>query len=118
MNTMMKSAAVAALLGLAGTASFAASGFGVQDVVPEDDSITIDLVVADADGMVVVYNYEGGMIGEMLGSAPVSAGANEDVVVNLGSDPLGPRITALLFEGEMMDDPMTAVARTNFDVGM
>lgn len=119
MNTLMKVTATAAALAFGASAAYANSGFGVQEVIMDDNAVTIDLVVADTDGVVALFDYSGGELGEMIGMTTVNAGANDDVIINL--DPAYPlqaqeRIAALLFEGEDMSDPLTATARINLDV--
>ena len=116
MNIFAKTTAAAALMGLVGTAAMANSGFGQQSVVMDDDAITIDLVVADADGVVAIYDYSAGGLGDMIGMAEVNAGANADVVVPLDATAQpNLRIAALLFEGEV-STPDMATARMSLDI--
>ena len=119
MNTLMKVTATAAALALGSTAAYANSGFGQQEIIMDDNAITLDLVVADTAGVVAVYGFSGGELGEMIGMTTVNAGANADVIINL--DPAYPlnaneRVVAFLFEGEDMSDPMTATAKITLDV--
>jgi hypothetical protein len=56
----------------------------------------LDLVRAESDGEVVIHDYRRGQIGEVLGSAPVHAGANADVRVRFGVQPRGDVIAILV----------------------
>ncbi|QQA44558.1 hypothetical protein [Pelagovum pacificum] len=114
-NILIASAAIAAL----GTAAAADSYFTYIDNEPQQADSTIELgeVVADADGTVVIYEYNGGEFGEMLGSTPVAAGANSDVEVNVGTAPQVD-VAAVLYIGEMTDmmTPDTAAAWVEIDL--
>ena len=75
-----------AALSLALTAGAAsANTFGFQESVEDRNSIELELVTAAGDGVVEIYNLKAGQQGELLGFAPVNAGANDDVRVNIGN---------------------------------
>lgn len=119
MNTLIKAAAIAVTTAFIGGTATAQSAFGVQEATMGDQTLTINLVVADDAGTVAIYEYSGGTLGEMIGTAPVNAGANADVEIALDRSPSGPRVVALLFEGDAGDmDPMIATARVQIDVEM
>ena len=75
--------AAAAVAMTAGAAS--ANTFGFQESVEDRNSIELDLVTAGADGVVEIYNLKAGEQGVLLGSAPVNAGANDDLRINIGN---------------------------------
>lgn len=117
MKNIMKTAAFAASVGMAATALTAETYFGLQNVVMDDNSITIDLIVAEMDGNVAIYDFSGGGIGELLGSSSINMGANDDVVVNLGENIEGPRVLAVVYEGDITTPDMGAATMT-LDVSM
>jgi len=104
MFNFMKTTAIVAALGT-GTAAAADGWFGYQTTVSEDSSITLDLVRTNADGFVAVYDFSTGDFGEMLGTAELTAGANDDVTVPLGEND-AQTLAAVIFEGEMSDPAM------------
>lgn len=55
----------------------------VSDQESDAKSVTVAQVVAVAPGWMVIHIDEGGQPGPMLGQAPVQAGVNDNVVVNL-----------------------------------
>ena len=81
LKSLILAGTAAAAIAAAGGAS-AATGFGVQRTVSDADTITLNLVAAPADGIVEVFAAGSG---ELLGTAPVNAGANADVQVNVGA---------------------------------
>lgn len=101
MKMFMKAAAITATLGLA-TAASAAGMFGYQTTVSDDNSITIDLVNAAADGELVVYDYTGGEFGDVLGTAPLTSGANTEIVVTLSNN-IAQDLAAVIYEGAMTE---------------
>ena len=114
MNTMLKTAALTAALALGSTAA-SANNFGFQTQVDEGNAITLDLVTADADGFVVIYDYNGGDFGEIVGQAPVQMGANADLIVPLAADTMSADLAAVLYAGPITT-PMEADAWIALDV--
>lgn len=53
----------------------------VLDQPVVDDSIVVERVISNGPGWLVVYRDEGGVPGLIIGSAPLAAGLNEQVVV-------------------------------------
>ena len=114
MNTMLKTAALTAALALGSSAAYA-NNFGFQTQVDDSNSITLDLVTADADGFVVIYDYDGGEFGDIVGQAPVQMGANADVIVPLDGDTMAADLAAVLYAGPITT-PMEADAWIELDV--
>lgn len=114
MNTMMKTAALTAALTLGATA-VAANNFGFQTTVDDSNSIELNLVNADADGFVVVYDYNGGTFGEIIGQAPVTAGANADLLIQLDGAATAEDLAVVLYAGPITT-PMEADAWIELDV--
>ena len=67
----------AALFATAGMAS-ASNTFGLNDVQTSGRLIEFGTVVANGDGVVELYEYQGAQQGRFLGSDVVHAGANTD----------------------------------------
>lgn len=113
MTNLMKSVAAAALIAASTTVATAA-GFGIQTTVEDDSSITLDRVRADADGVVVIYDYSGGDFGAVLGSADLNSGANVDVRVQLDPN-IAQTLAAVIYEGPMTE-PSMAVDWIELDI--
>ncbi|EAR52186.1 hypothetical protein OG2516_02079 [Oceanicola granulosus HTCC2516] len=113
--------ALTAAAGLFGTVAAADSYFTYIDNAPQQADAVIELgeVVADSAGTVVIYDYNGGEFGEILGSVEVGAGANTDVEVNVGARPLFD-VAAVLYLGEPTTPDMAAawVEIELMDMGM
>ncbi len=87
---MTKTIALALVAALAGTtASAGNAGFGLQRSATAADTLTVDLVRADTAGTVSILDYRAGVIGPVLGTSTVQAGANNDVLVKLDREPIG-----------------------------
>lgn len=106
MKNLMKTAAFAAILGMTTTGATAA-GFGLQTVVDDNSTITLSLVRADSDGVVVVYDYTGSEFGEVLGTAEIREGANTQVKVSLGNT-TATELAAVIYDGPMTEPTMAA----------
>lgn len=106
MTNFMKSAALVTLLGLGfGTAATAQSTFGFQQKIEDDLSITIDLVRAESAGTLAVFDYSQGEFGELLGTTPLNAGVNSDVMVMLDINTAS-TIAAVIYKGEELTQDM------------
>ena len=103
---MTKITTLAAAL-LIGTASFAAAqettatenAFGVAQVQEDNLLIELPLVTATADGVVEIRGIAGEQEGEVFGSQPVTAGANENVQITLTTAPNASAVMAVLVVG-------------------
>ena len=113
MFNFAKTTALVAALGM-GTTAAADGWFGLQETVDDNSSITLDLVRTDAEGFVAIYDYTTGEFGEMLGMAPLNAGANADVNVPLDLN-TAQTLAAVIFQGEI-GDPAVATGFIELDV--
>ena len=100
MNTFMKSAALTAAIALTGSAAFAANEFALQDNVMDSTTVEISNVTTDGAGTVVLYDYHGGVFGEVLGMAEVVEGANANLLITMDK-PATSDIAAVLYVGEV-----------------
>ncbi|AJE47407.1 hypothetical protein [Celeribacter indicus] len=116
--TSMKTLAAASLIALAtGTASYA-QGMGYNYIVPgENDnistSLTLEMVRASQAGTVQVYDYTAGEQGDLIGSAEVSAGANEGVNVTLDANTAQQLLIVLTVGGQVEATTTIHDANTN-----
>ena len=108
--------AAAAATGLFANSAASESYFTYIDDTPMEASTQIMLgeVVADAAGEVVIYDYNAGEFGEILGREPVAAGANADFDVSLTVEPIND-IAAVLYVGEA-SIPENAAAWVEIDI--
>lgn len=91
--------ALTAVLGSATAAAAETSYFSLGNTKDASTVMELDLVRSAADGQVVIREYIGGETGEVLGTAPVYAGANNDVRVFLDTRPVGD-VIAILQSGD------------------
>ena len=113
----LKTATAAALIAVAGTAA-SADYFFLQDKINDQNVVTIDGVTSSMAGNLVAFDYTGGEIGDMLGSAPIAMGANSDVQLNLGAPTasgVAQSVIVFLMHGDEMD-PANAVASSVYEV--
>ena len=68
-----------------------------------DGVIELDTVRAASDGVVEIYAFNTGEIGDLLGSEMVSGGANANVRVGLGGTPVTDVIALLKVDGQVVD---------------
>lgn len=100
MNKIMTLAAAALL----GSVTFAAAqetlatenAIALPDVQEDNLLIVLPLVTATADGEVQIRPIVDDRADEVLGSTPVSAGANENVRITLTTAPLADAVNAVL----------------------
>lgn len=112
MKTLFAAATVAAL---SVTPAFAQNMFALMDdSVDSASSILIEPLNASEDGFIAVYDYNREEIGQLLGVASVTAGANTATRIQLGRQ-LNHDIIALLFIGEI-GDPSEAIDSVEIDV--
>lgn len=106
MFNFAKATALVAALGT-GTAATAVGSFGFQTIVEDDSTITLDLIRSDEAGIVAIYDYSTGEFGEVLGTAPINAGANADVLIQLDPNTAS-TLAAVIYEGELTDPTMAS----------
>ncbi len=83
---MMKSLTLAAGVVLATTTfAVAENAFPIGESFESTDLLELDVVRAEADGVLEVYDYHRGVRGPLLGSEEVRAGANTNVKVNFSN---------------------------------
>lgn len=75
--------AAVATLGLATTASANVSYFDFDERIEEGSVADIGLVRSATDGVVEIYDFSAGVLGDLLGTQDVFAGANGNVRINL-----------------------------------
>jgi hypothetical protein len=118
---------IAALVMIAPAGAQSGASIKVSDQVVLDGTVTIDEVVADADGWIVLRNDPGrGDPGPVLGYAAVKKGTNTDVKVPLGATSFAfttPHVFAELHsddkntQGELGTFDFGAEANTDMPVG-
>lgn len=102
---MFKMLATSALL----AASSATPLFAADYIVDNDrnrescSAIIIDTVRADNGGVLEIYEYHGGEMGDLLGSQELSPGANADVHVMLDRAACQDILAVLRVNGEILD---------------
>ncbi|SFJ36775.1 hypothetical protein [Celeribacter neptunius] len=88
MTFSVKTLAAAALVAVAGSAAVAGPNYIIAGNQSDLKSVaTVDLVRADQNATLQVYDFHTGERGALLGSATVRAGANSDVKVQLSKRP-------------------------------
>lgn len=95
-----------AALAIAASATFAAAESYIPfsaEVQDRDGVVELGTVRSAADGVVEVYAFHGGEIGDLLGSEAVNAGADANVRVKLGSSPTTDAIALLKIDGQTVD---------------
>ena len=105
-KTIALAAAVAATAGAA-----SANTFGFQESVEDRSNIELGLVTAAADGVVEIYNLQTGQQGALLGSTMVNAGANDDVLINIGNGFKTDVLAVLKVDGQIVASEAFDVAR-------
>lgn len=95
-----------------------ASAVGEQSYIhaPKSQSsgsvITLDLVRSVEPAQVELYTRRSGLTGALLGTAPVHAGANNDVRIAMSRDPLGSVLAIIVDrEGTILDSEIIEFAR-------
>lgn len=106
MNKTLIAAAAATAIGFAGMAS-AETYITLQPEMMQSDQVTLTTVVADADGYVAIYDYRLGEPGDLLGTAPIVAGANSNVIVTFET-PVNFDVLAVVYNGEVTTPDMAA----------
>jgi hypothetical protein len=78
------------------TPTWATPSVTVMDQADKDDTVTVNQVVSDGPGWIVIHKEENGSPGAVVGYAPVKAGMNTDVVVKIDSYTATPKLFAML----------------------
>ncbi len=112
----MKKILVAGLLTFAAASTAAAQDMfaSMESSSADATTIVIEPISVTADGFIVVYNYHGGQVGEILGMARVRAGANSETRVHLGH-PVRQDALAVLFAGDDISDPSRGLDRIEIE---
>jgi hypothetical protein len=103
---MNRSIAALSLVTLAASAGMAAADTSYLPIpTPYDGSSTVDFdfVRADGAGVVEIYTYNAGQQGDLIGSAPVVAGANDNLRVDVGIGTQLDLIAVLRVGGQIVD---------------
>ena len=102
-------ALVAATIAATSTAATADSYFQFGERLESSSTLDLGLVRADSAGVVEIYDFSKGEVGQLLGTEMVNAGANTDVRVNVGIRPTQDVIALLKIDGEI-------VAERDYDI--
>ncbi len=96
---------------LAATASVASADnyFEFNKRLDSSSVLDLGLVRAEGAGIVEIYDFSRGEIGQLLGTKAVNAGANSDVRVNVGKRPTQDVIALLKVDGQ-------TVAERDYDI--
>ncbi|WP_434287440.1 hypothetical protein [Celeribacter sp. SCSIO 80788] len=109
----MKTIAAATLLAVAGSAAFADSNYiKVGEAQNTNSGVTLELVRAEANGMIYAYDIKTGTDGKVLGSAPVKAGTNTHVRVNFDTPAMSDVLT-VLYVGDTTNPAASARVQEN-----
>lgn len=76
-----------------------ADAFGLVQVQEDNQLIVLPLVTATADGVVEIRGIAGEQEGQVFGTQPVTAGANENVRITLLQAPNADAVVAVLVVG-------------------
>ena len=97
---------IALSLAAAALTASAAAADGYIDFTSERQDrgsvVALNTVTTDAGGVVEIYDFQGGEIGDLLGSKNVMAGANSNVRVNIGAPSQTDAIALLKVDGEVV----------------
>ena len=99
MKTMMIAAATVAMTASAASAD---SFFSFGETLDDRSVVELGTVKAQGDGIVEIYNFAGGQQGALLGSEAVTAGANKNVRVQIGTHYLNDVIAVLKVDGKVV----------------
>ena len=91
-------------------AAISASAAAADSFIPftaetqeRDSVIELGTVTSEGNGVVEIYSFNTGEIGDLLGSEMLSNGANANVRVNLGKAPVTDVIAQLKVDGVVVD---------------
>lgn len=77
--------------------------------------IVLEPITATNEGYVVIYDYHGAEIGEMLGLARVREGANREIRVKLGQR-VRRDVIAVLYSSDDISNPANAIDTVEIDI--
>ncbi len=80
-----------------------------------NDIIVINPLNASEDGFVAIYDHHAGQVGELLGVARITKGANAQTRVQLGTT-VRNDVIAYLFAGDEFTDPAKALDSVEIEV--
>ena len=82
----IKTIALSVAITMATTATVASadSYFAFGETLQSSSTLELGTIRAEADGIVEIRTFNGGIPGTLLGTQAVTAGANSDVRVNIG----------------------------------
>ncbi len=96
-------ASALAAVALTATAASANSYFDFTSERQDRGSVVeLNTVTADGNGVVEIYDFQGGEVGDLLGTKTVTAGANSNVRVNIGAPSQTDAIALLKIDGEVV----------------
>ena len=100
--------ATALVTAMAATPVLADSFIGLEEEAQMiGATVEIDTINMDVPGYVVVYDYDTGEFGEILGQMELDAGAHADVVINVGAEPVND-VAVVIYEGAITTPDMAA----------
>ena len=102
---MFKNIALAAVAAIATTGAASASNYILDIDASADRSSTVQIetVRAEMAGTIEIYDFNGGVQGELLGTTDVNAGANSDVRVNTRGTLVNDVLAVLVVDGQIVD---------------
>lgn len=103
------------MIALAGAAQAQNMFANMSDSQDGRSTIVIEPLTASSDGYIAIYDHHRGEIGDLLGVASVSEGANLETRVQVGRT-LRRDVIALLFVGDDFMDPSKAVDSVEIDI--
>jgi hypothetical protein len=95
-------ALTAALVMGSATLASAESTFYLERIQDADDIVRFSNVLAEEDGVVEVYSFRQGRIGDLLGRESVSQGVNSDVMISVRTQPVGDLMAVLKVDGQVV----------------
>lgn len=98
----IKSIAIATAVALSASAASADSFFSIGETLEDRAVVDLGVVRAEANGVVEVYDFAGGKLGDLLGTTNVNAGANQSVRVDIGSHYLNDVVALLKIDGQVV----------------
>ena len=102
-------ALIAATIAATATGASANNAFTFKGDLDSASALELGLIRAEGAGVVEVYDFHRGELGQLLGTETVNAGANTNVRVPVGISPFNDVIALLKVDGEI-------VAQQEFDV--
>ncbi len=101
--------ALAASLGTAMAASAAGNFFAQDQTQQASETVRLGDFNSPGAGLVDIYDFRLGTVGDLLGSTTVRGGANADVKVELGTKPTGNVVAILKVNDQMVGMEMIRI---------